>query len=1005
MSCECLPPGMFSIFKTMCSIFKMRQNLNKIFGVYFRMSTPTKIDVVRSRIQTSNDATHFTHSTHSIMSDSEILKNVELFKTSITRIRDILRLQGITGMDSMRHICLYLMSRYMTISMLDNHGRTLGIPRELAWETLMDLALKVNGGLQTALDRFFHKERDDGLVDHFDRLFGTHKFSFDVKNLDRHKEIMEILHKVDIAAVDLHMDVLGWVYEQHLKTGSSAARDLGQFFTDRSICTYMTELCRPAFKYPGVPESMCDPSMGTGGFQAAYMKYYKRRYSEPVDWAVQQKEIHGCDTDQKVAGLARLNLFMEAGGARFDHLFHHDSLYGDLPQTGYDVILANMPFGLKCLKHAACCDRVKALNISGTKSEPLFLQLMMVSLNAGGRCAVVVPDGMLVNSSVCHNGTRKYLLDHFELKRVIKMRGQFFMNTGIQPSILFFENTGKPTATVEFWDVVSDGKGMMTETMVLSVPRASLDEACSLDMRRYQEVKEVANPAGFPMVTISDQCSMAIGGTPLRSRNDYYENGHHVWVSVSELNNKIIMDSKEHINDEGVKHSNVKLVKKGSVLMSFKMSIGKCAVAGVDLYTNEAIVAWYSNDESILSNSYLFYYLSLRDLSHAGKGSIGAGSMNKESLSELTMPLPPLAIQAEIVATLDRIYQPGTTELAETLKLTNRAMDLVLASSGATQEPSGATLEPIVEAQRLIRKSAQMVADVKAQMVADVKAQMVAIVRASYVSGEENPLSDIATLKNGFPFSSSDYTTEGLAVVKHNNITDGYVFRSKKQDYIASSGQTEDYKMVVGDIVVSMDFDCGKVGKIVEDGWVLNQRVCLVRTASEGLRQDYLYWLLRYGGFYEKMQSVHTGTTIKHIRGKDIETALIRVPSLSRQESALARLDALQSQLTALESLQRQSEDNARFILESYLNTQAPSEATQQPQDDEKEEPRIIRRPRSVSPARLAESGAESSESTVIPDYASMSLAALKDLCKERGLRGLSGKKKEELVVILRDLS
>ena len=183
--------------------------------------------------------------------------------------------------------------------------------------------------------------------------------------------------------------------------------------------------------------------------------------------------------------------------------------------------------------------------------------------------------------------------------------------------------------------------------------------------------------------------------------------------------------------------------------------------------------------------------------------------INQKTMEQFEVIVPPLSIQAEIVATLDRIYTPGTTELADMLKMTDRAMDLALASSGATQEPNGTTLEPIVEAQRLIRKSAQM--------VADVKAQMVAIVRASYVSGEENPLSDIATLKNGFPFSSSDYTTEGLAVVKHNNITDGYVFRSKKQDYIASSGQTEDYKMVVGDIVVSMDFDCGKVGKIVED--------------------------------------------------------------------------------------------------------------------------------------------------------------------------------------------
>jgi type I restriction enzyme S subunit len=153
---------------------------------------------------------------------------------------------------------------------------------------------------------------------------------------------------------------------------------------------------------------------------------------------------------------------------------------------------------------------------------------------------------------------------------------------------------------------------------------------------------------------------MAIGGTPLRCKNEYYENGRHVWVSVSELHNNVITDSKEYINDEGVKHSNVKLVKKGSILMSFKLSIGKCAIAGVDLYTNEAIVAWHSNDETVLSNQYLYYYLSTRDFSDSGKGSLGAGSMNKGSLSELTMHLPPIAFQQAVLTRLDALQSQLT---------------------------------------------------------------------------------------------------------------------------------------------------------------------------------------------------------------------------------------------------------------------------------------------------------------------------------------------------------
>ena len=183
------------------------------------------------------------HNRHSIMS------SVSSFKSAVVKIRDILRGPGmsITGMDSMRHICLYLLGRYITAERVS----FFGVPEVFAWENLLHEARTQDAGLQRAIDRFFHTETDC-LVAHFDRLFGTNKFQFDVKDkkmgLQKHLEILEILDKVNMSEVDCEIDMLGWVYEQHLKTGSSSAgRDLGQFFTDRFICEYMTELCKPTF--------------------------------------------------------------------------------------------------------------------------------------------------------------------------------------------------------------------------------------------------------------------------------------------------------------------------------------------------------------------------------------------------------------------------------------------------------------------------------------------------------------------------------------------------------------------------------------------------------------------------------------------------------------------------------------------------------------------------------------------------------------------------------------
>jgi len=805
-----------------------------------------------------------------------IMTSVETFKTAVIRIRDILRGPGvsITGMDSMRHICLYLLSRYMTRVKV----ASLEVPEEFAWETLIETAQTKNGGVQKALDCFYHAE-EDCLVRHFDRLFGTDKFSFDIKNPQKHKEILEILNAVNMADVDCQMDILGWVYEQHLRTGSSAARDLGQFFTDRFICEYMTELCKPGFKSPGVPESVCDPSMGTGGFLTAFIKYFKKHHADkPIDWSVQQKEIHGCDTDPKVAGVSRLNLFMETGGNRTTNLLTHDSLYGDLTQTGYDVILANMPFGLKGIKHAECCERVKALKIRGTKSEPLFLQLMMVSLNMGGRCAVVVPDGMMVNSSSCHNDTRKYLLDHFELKRVIKMKGQFFMNTGIQPSILFFEKTGKPTEAVEFWEVVKGDKGEITETMVVSVPRTKIasDTSSSLDMRRYFETDTpVANPDGYSVIKLGELFNVK-GGKAISKKDltgtlyPYYGcngiNGH-----VDEF-----MYDGEYI------------------ICAQDGSIGSVYLVNQKFYPSNHTHILQTKDASRITNAYGAYFLKMMVDWKLLITSV-IPKVTQANLLDIKIVVPPLPIQQEIVATLDRIYNPGTTDLTNTLKLTSQAMDLVLAN------PAGTTLEPIVEAQRLIRKSAQMVADVKAQMVADVKAQMVAIMKSvesrRFV---QKKLSEACDLLSG----KGNYTQDG----------DTYPY----YDSNGITGTRKDFLYDGEFVITARKMSIGAVHYVSGKYWASDNTINIRVKPDSALSSRFLYfWLLLNNKVLKELSSgIKPG-----IRKSDVADINMPIPPIAFQTAVVTRLDALQSQLTALETLQKQSEDNARFILESYLPT------------------------------------------------------------------------------------
>ena len=99
---------------------------------------------------------------------------VDRFKSAIIRIRDILRTMSITGMDSMRHICLYIMARSLT----REKAGAIGLPVEFAWESIME-TLRTRG-MSLALEAFRHPSGGDCLVNHFDRLFGTDKFPFDI---------------------------------------------------------------------------------------------------------------------------------------------------------------------------------------------------------------------------------------------------------------------------------------------------------------------------------------------------------------------------------------------------------------------------------------------------------------------------------------------------------------------------------------------------------------------------------------------------------------------------------------------------------------------------------------------------------------------------------------------------------------------------------------------------------------------------------------------------------
>lgn len=145
-----------------------------------------------------------------------------------------------------------------------------------------------------------------------------------------------------------------------------------------------------------------------------------------------------------------------------------------------------------------------------------------------------------------------------------------------------------------------------------------------------------------------------IGGTPPRGNRRFFD-GEHVWVSIRDMEGKnVITESLEHLTDEGLAHSNCKLVRKGSLLFSFKLTVGRVAIAGVDLYTNEAIAAFDIEAACLAGIDLNYMALVLPAIAQADptKNSMGAALLNKERISGLKIPLPNIDVQRCIAAHL-----------------------------------------------------------------------------------------------------------------------------------------------------------------------------------------------------------------------------------------------------------------------------------------------------------------------------------------------------------------
>ena len=251
-------------------------------------------------------------------------------------------------------------------------------------------------------------------------------------------------------------DVRGDVYEYLLSKISQSGRN-GQFRTPRHIIRMMVELMDP-----GAEEIICDPACGTSGFLVASGEYLKEKRKEEIFFNRQKKDhymnhmFHGYDMDRTMLRIGAMNMMTH--GIDNPFIEYRDSLSDqNADKNLYTLVLANPPFKGSLDAESVSADLLKVCKTK--KTELLFLALFIRILKTGGRCACIVPDGVLFGSSTAHKAIRKEIVENQRLQAVISMpSGVFKPYAGVSTAILIFTKTEHGgTDNVWFYDMTADG--------------------------------------------------------------------------------------------------------------------------------------------------------------------------------------------------------------------------------------------------------------------------------------------------------------------------------------------------------------------------------------------------------------------------------------------------------------------------------------------------------------------------------------------------------------------
>ena len=444
-------------------------------------------------------------------------------------------------------------------------------------------------------------------------------------------------------------------------------------------------------------------------------------------------------------------------------------------------------------------------------------------------------------------------------------------------------------------------------------------------------------PESWEWVRFKNLVSYSMGKTPPRKESEYWTEPVYPWVSIADMNaDDTILSTKEMVNEYAAEKTFRKRISKaGTLLMSFKLTVGKVSLLGIDAYHNEAIISIYPfvDNDAIITN-YLFCILPLISQSGQTKTAIKGNTLNSESLDALLIPLPPLMEQERICKRLNNL-KPKLSDYNKTyneVSLLNECFPTQLKKSilqyavqgklvpqDPADEPASVLLDHIRTEKEHLIKSGKIKRDKHESVIFRrdnsyyervdgiercIDDEIPFEIPESWEWARLNSISKILNGDRGKNYpSKSTLSSEGIPFISALNLDGNTVVQDENLLCMTEEqyNRLGNGKLIKNDIVVCIRGSLGKHGRYPFEKGAIASSLTILRPyyLAESIG-DYIMLWLDSPAFFEQIRKYDNGTAQPNLAAKSFEQFLIPLPPHSEQHRIIAKVEMFFSKLKTL---------------------------------------------------------------------------------------------------------